>query len=695
MDAKALLRSALQKAHVAVLADQEKNNAAALEAYTEALLLLDQVLISVDRDEDKMRIQQIYETYSDRIRSLHLLSPKPDSQDLYHTFEDTPSSKPIEQDDDQQSPLDWLSRPANRKFSNRSLRSPSTPQIYQRAPSPSPETARPRKQPSARSLHSPDDSPTPTYSKSTPSTRQVVKPEEAFSPLPPPRRKPSTARARSPSPSPMRPMRSFSPSHHHPLPLNALHLITQPSLPPPTAPLPSIPVSQSEPLGLKDHDIVEEEDIVLPASKARSISSCSSIDSLQVSTTPSSHQSTPVLEKENIHMNPEPIQHTPLPTPPQQQPTSPVAPSSQELKPNRIIPPQRKVSLQNTAMIHSASLPIPQKNPEDTSSKLPSSPPVLQRTSSVQTFPNMFGRPSNSVLIRKGSIPTRTSSQMSRPSPGEKAPMSEYFGKQPSSNGSPNQKMNQLVDTHALPEPVNLPVPGTPLHLFKALESSMIQGAYISRRLYVPKKLWHQSNVRLPSIESKLNAIETLLPPLAKLELWSHLTDVPASMRQIDALAKLLDSLQTSLAKKLGQLKKGHDYDEFQTNSMPRKVERDSVIVGLKDSGPGGRKQFSSWGSRLSKSMTFTSAKSEDLYQQYIDSLLKLFQASHVLEAWLVHYKNAKTESTTSEAQCENMLQKLRKVCESLDTVIGGFVVRDLAILLGKWMKRGSSWVGD
>jgi hypothetical protein len=59
MDAKALLRSALQKAHVAVLADQEKNNVAAMEAYTEALLLLDQVLITVDRDEDRMRIQQI------------------------------------------------------------------------------------------------------------------------------------------------------------------------------------------------------------------------------------------------------------------------------------------------------------------------------------------------------------------------------------------------------------------------------------------------------------------------------------------------------------------------------------------------------------------------------------------------------------------------------------------------------------
>jgi hypothetical protein len=59
MDPKALLRSALQKAHVAVLADQEKNNMVAMEVYTEALMLLDQVLIAVDRDEDRMRIQQI------------------------------------------------------------------------------------------------------------------------------------------------------------------------------------------------------------------------------------------------------------------------------------------------------------------------------------------------------------------------------------------------------------------------------------------------------------------------------------------------------------------------------------------------------------------------------------------------------------------------------------------------------------
>jgi hypothetical protein len=83
-------------------------------------------------------------------------------------------------------------------------------------------------------------------------------------------------------------------------------------------------------------------------------------------------------------------------------------------------------------------------------------------------------------------------------------------------------------------------------------------------------------------------------------------------MRQVDALASILDSLQTSLSKKLGQLKKAHETVELETNSLSRRGDRDSVISGLKDTGSGtaGRKQLSAWGSRLSKSMTFTSAKS-------------------------------------------------------------------------------------
>lgn len=674
---------------------------AAMEAYTEALLLLDQVLITVDRDEDKMRIQQIYDTYSERIRSLHLLSPKPDSNDLYHTFGDTPESKSVEPMENQ-TPLDWLSRPANRKYSNRSYRGPQPPPIN-RAASPIMQSTRPmQKKPiGTRSNHYSDDgmdSPTPTYSRSTPNTRSPVKPEDAFSPLPPPRRKPSLAnRARSPSP-----MRQTQ-----------LQLIVQPSLPPPTAPLPKIPTSISEPtIPLEpDKEIENEDDASLTPTlttsnvRTRSFSSSSSLDSLPDSSEPSSLQSTPVTEKENMTLSAD--------TTPSQNPILESKPVEKaESNVIRILPPQRKVSLQHySSMTSSTSLPIPPKQSIAEDSKplsLPlnqnlSSSASLLRSSSVHNFPSMFGRSTNSVLVRKGSIPIRSTSHTQRASVlrddknGINA--SEYFGAELTTAPSSLMQKDQ-PDDKSLP-PISLPISGSPLYLIKTLECSMTQGAYLSRRLFVPKKLWYQNNVRLPSLEAKLNAIETVIPLLARLELWAHMTDMSASIRQVDALANMLDTLQNSLSKKLAQLKKGHESTDFQTSASPlamgRRGDRESMINGLKDPGAGvvGRKQLSMWGSRLSKTMSFSSGKSEDLYQHYIDALLKLFQASHVLDTWINHYDTTKKQSSAPDAQCEKMLQKLRKVCDSLDTVIGGFVVRDLAILLGKWMKRGSTWVGD
>lgn len=130
------------------------------------------------------------------------------------------------------------------------------------------------------------------------------------------------------------------------------------------------------------------------------------------------------------------------------------------------------------------------------------------------------------------------------------------------------------------------------------------------------KSCRYQNNVRLPSLEAKLNAIETVIPLLARLELWAHMTDMSASIRQVDALANMLDTLQNSLSKKLAQLKKGHESTDFQTSASPlamgRRGDRESMINGLKDPGAGvvGRKQLSMWGSRLSKTMSFSSGKS-------------------------------------------------------------------------------------
>lgn len=41
------------------------------------------------------------------------------------------------------------------------------------------------------------------------------------------------------------------------------------------------------------------------------------------------------------------------------------------------------------------------------------------------------------------------------------------------------------------------------------------------------------------------------------------------------------------------------------------------------------------------------------------------------------------------------MLVKLSKVCDVVNTIIGGFVVRDMTVLLAKWLKRGGTWVSE
>ena len=44
---------------------------------------------------------------------------------------------------------------------------------------------------------------------------------------------------------------------------------------------------------------------------------------------------------------------------------------------------------------------------------------------------------------------------------------------------------------------------------------------------------------------------------------------------------------------------------------------------------------------------------------------------------------------------CDVVLQRLTRICDVVDIVVGGFVVRDMAILLGKWLKRGGTWVNE
>lgn len=64
-----------------------------------------------------------------------------------------------------------------------------------------------------------------------------------------------------------------------------------------------------------------------------------------------------------------------------------------------------------------------------------------------------------------------------------------------------------------------------------------------------------------------------------------------------------------------------------------------------------------------------------------------------VIENWQSFYREGKRNS--SDSQYDAIITKLEVICSVINTVVGGFVIRDMTILLAKWLKRGSSWVNE
>ncbi|CAO3618373.1 unnamed protein product [Cunninghamella blakesleeana] len=262
----------------------------------------------------------------------------------------------------------------------------------------------------------------------------------------------------------------------------------------------------------------------------------------------------------------------------------------------------------------------------------------------------------------------------------------------------------------------------THLKLIMALENSMNYGGYITPSLFIPKNLWHHNNIRLPSMDVKVAACESLILDLNRIEKWKNLDDIRGSLRLIESLEEVVDGLQITLSKKL---KRDSLVDSTDDNisiihspdgsSLFSNSSNNISTIGIGSNGSiastgssgsstvsngsgslNKRTQFMSWGSKLSKSVermnAFSLTKVEDQHRHYIEVLQKLFIKLHLLEMWFQHYLK---KDRQKNPHYDTLLSKLGKVCEGINRVVGGFVLRDVAILLGKWLKRGSTWVNE
>ncbi|RAL59342.1 hypothetical protein DID88_006833 [Monilinia fructigena] len=73
---KAMLSKALQKANTAVLLDNAQNYEGAMQAYSEACSLLQQVMARSSGDEDRRKLEAIRNTYTSRINELSKITPE-------------------------------------------------------------------------------------------------------------------------------------------------------------------------------------------------------------------------------------------------------------------------------------------------------------------------------------------------------------------------------------------------------------------------------------------------------------------------------------------------------------------------------------------------------------------------------------------------------------------------------------------
>ncbi|KAG0750182.1 hypothetical protein G6F57_003873 [Rhizopus arrhizus] len=231
------------------------------------------------------------------------------------------------------------------------------------------------------------------------------------------------------------------------------------------------------------------------------------------------------------------------------------------------------------------------------------------------------------------------------------------------------------------------------LELILALQKSMQQGAYITKKLYIPKSLWQQSNVKLSYIDIKISACTTIINDISRLESWTYLNDLTSSLRLLDHVELSVEGLKSNLSKKL-KSERSKKKDAGNSNQTTNSIQtiHHSAKTERKAS-----QSFISWGTKLSKSVermnAFSLSKGDYNYKQYIEVLESLFNQVHVLENWLNYYYEEKKRSDSP--QYDMIIVKTIKVCDAINTVVGGFIIRDITVLLAQWLKRGSSWVNE
>ncbi|GAA6014500.1 hypothetical protein JCM11491_004516 [Sporobolomyces phaffii] len=303
-----------------------------------------------------------------------------------------------------------------------------------------------------------------------------------------------------------------------------------------------------------------------------------------------------------------------------------------------------------------------------------------------------------------------------------------------------------------MPNPASATSPSTSrASVISLAPSTAGGGGYLSERLYVPAQIWSIPGAKLVAIETKVRMMEIVVSALGSLatsgqallspalastarnsgsggERWC-LDEAARFARELDQFEQVVEGVQNTLAKKLGGgLINPTGGGIGNHHHQHHHAFNDKEFGGLGAGGPGGKEsgggiggsasgkdarkgstaggQFASWSSKFQRGfdrVTNASGVSLDSQVTYIETITRLFRQSQCIDHHLAlllstsSSSNVRTEvsaySLLPLSEKHRLERQLRRASEFFGTVVCRFVLKDVGLLLDKYVKRGGAWL--
>ncbi|KAK7463794.1 hypothetical protein VKT23_005733 [Stygiomarasmius scandens] len=229
-----------------------------------------------------------------------------------------------------------------------------------------------------------------------------------------------------------------------------------------------------------------------------------------------------------------------------------------------------------------------------------------------------------------------------------------------------------------------------PYHLMQLLRTTMISstGGYITRRLHVPQEVWSQGGAKLGNVADKVRVVDILCSALDELQTCS--SEIFGAGNVSSGMALGIGSI----VRKDGEAWVAK-LEEFST-VCDGVVGNFGKKLGV---GEGFVLKKTTWGDKLTRRFDkFTNGKNLDSPASYVQGLKKLFNHAQLLD------EHTKAVMSQPVAPAYSALPmdirsaadvKLRRASEFFASVVLTFVIRDLSQLLDKYAKKCEKWLAE